>query len=79
MQCNQKETITLKVKDMKAEVGRYYFGRHYSIWGIWQWNVVDETFTSANHIKDVQTYLNQLKIRTNKAIQTKININNERG
>ena len=56
MQYNQKGTITLKVKDMKAEVGRYYFGRHYSIWGIWQWDVVDATFTSANHIKDVQTY-----------------------
>lgn len=27
---------------MKAEVGKYKFGRHRSLWGIWQWDSVDE-------------------------------------
>lgn len=47
---------------MKAQVGRYYFGRHYSSWGIWQWDVVDEKgFTSAKHIDDVHSYEEAVK------------------
>ena len=41
---------------MKAEVGKYKFGRHYNLWGIWQWNWVSETGSSARFIKDVRTY-----------------------
>ena len=41
---------------MQAKVGRYFFGRHYRNWGIWQWDYVSETSSSAKHIKDVFTY-----------------------
>ena len=41
---------------MQAKVGRYFFGRHYRNWGIWQWDFVSETCSSAKHIKDVFTY-----------------------
>ena len=41
---------------MKAEVGKYKFGRHYNLWGIWQWDWVSETGSSARFIKDVRTY-----------------------
>lgn len=41
---------------MQAKVGRYFFGRHYRVWGIWQWDYVSETGSSAKHIKDVMTY-----------------------
>ena len=41
---------------MKAQVGQYKFGRHRSHWGIWQYNWVSETGTSAPFIKDVFTY-----------------------
>lgn len=41
---------------MKAEVGKYKFGRHRSMWGIWQWNMVTEIESSARFIKDVRTY-----------------------
>ena len=41
---------------MKAEVGKYKFGRHRSMWGIWQYDMVSETGTSATFIKDVFTY-----------------------
>lgn len=41
---------------MQAKVGRYYFGRHYNLWGIWQWTYVNEGKESGRHIKDVQTY-----------------------
>lgn len=38
---------------MKAEVGKYKFGRHRSMWGIWQYDWVSETGSSARFIKDV--------------------------
>ena len=41
---------------MKAEVGKYKFGRHRNNWGIWQWDWVAETGSSARFIKDVRTY-----------------------
>ncbi len=41
---------------MKAQVGRYSFGRHRSLWGIWQWNHVTENSASGIFIKDVRSY-----------------------
>ena len=41
---------------MKAEVGKYKFGRHRSMWGIWQSDMVTETGSSARFIKDIRTY-----------------------
>ena len=41
---------------MKAQVGKYTFGRHRNHWGIWQYNMVSETGTPATFIKDVFTY-----------------------
>ena len=41
---------------MKAEVGKYKFGRHRNNWGIWQWDWVSESCSSARFIKDVRTY-----------------------
>ena len=42
--------------NMKAQVGQYTFGRHRSLWGIWQWDSVTETGSSAIFIKDVCSY-----------------------
>ena len=33
---------------MQAKVGRYFGGRHYRNWGIWQWDYVSENSSSAN-------------------------------
>lgn len=41
---------------MKAEVGKYKFGRHRNYFGIWQWDSVTEAGTSARFIKDVYSY-----------------------
>ena len=41
---------------MKAQVGLYKFGRHRNWWGIWQYDSVTDTVTSARFIKDVRTY-----------------------
>ena len=41
---------------MKAEVGKYKFGRHRNNWGIWQYDYVSETGSSARFIKDVFSY-----------------------
>ena len=41
---------------MKAEVGKYKFGRHRNWWGIWQWDSVSEKGASAIFIKYVRTY-----------------------
>lgn len=41
---------------MRAEIGKYKFGRHRNWWGIWQWDSVTETGSSARFIKDVRTY-----------------------
>ena len=41
---------------MKAEVGKYMFGRHRRCFGIWQYDWVSETGSSARFIKDVRTY-----------------------
>ena len=41
---------------MKAEVGKYKFGRHRSMWAIWQWDSVTEKGSTARFVKDVRTY-----------------------
>ena len=41
---------------MNAEVGKYKFGRHRSMWGIWQWDSVTEKGSTARFVKDVRTY-----------------------
>lgn len=41
---------------MKTQVGQYRFGRQYNRWGIWQYDYVSETGSSARFIKDVFTY-----------------------
>ena len=41
---------------MKAEVGKYYFGRHRRCFGIWQYDFVSETGSTARFIKDVFTF-----------------------
>ena len=41
---------------MKAEVGKYKFGRHRSMLGIWQWDSVTEKGSTARFVKDVRTY-----------------------
>lgn len=45
-----------RVMTMKAEVGKYYFGRHRSMWGLWQYDWVSETGSTARFIKDVFSY-----------------------
>lgn len=46
---------------MKAKVGLYRFGRHRSMWGIWQYDTVSENGATANFIKDVATYEEAVK------------------
>ena len=41
---------------MKAQVGKYTFGRHRNHWGIWRYDWVSEIGTSATFIKNVFTY-----------------------
>ena len=41
---------------MKAEVGKYKFGRHYNLWGIWKYIEVSACGSSTTFVKDVQTY-----------------------
>lgn len=41
---------------MKAKVGLYRFGRHRSMWGIWQYDSVTENGASAIFVKDVATF-----------------------
>ena len=42
--------------NMKARVGLYKFGRHRNLWGIWQYDWVSETGSSATFVKDVFSY-----------------------
>ena len=46
---------------MKAKVGLYRFGRHRSMWGIWQYDSVTENGASAIFVKDVATYEEAVK------------------
>ena len=41
---------------MAAEVGKYFFRKRHSIFYIYQYDVVEDGFESAKHIKDAQTY-----------------------
>jgi len=40
----------------KAEVGKYFFGRYYSIWAIWQYITVTEQGTQAAKVTDCVSY-----------------------
>ena len=46
---------------MKAEVGKYKFGRYYNRWGIWLYNYVEKNGNSASFVKDVATYEDAVK------------------
>ena len=46
---------------MKTQVGLYKLGRHYNHWGIWQYDHVSETGSSARFIKDVFSYEDAVK------------------
>ena len=41
---------------MRAEVGKYHFGRHRGCFGIWQYDFVSETGSSSRFVKDVRNY-----------------------
>ena len=41
---------------MKAQVGQYKFGRYRNRWGIWKYDMVSESGTSATFIKDVFSF-----------------------
>ena len=41
---------------MAAEVGKYFFRKRYTVFYIYQYDVVEDAFESAKHINSVQTY-----------------------
>lgn len=41
---------------MKPYVGLYRFGRHRSMWGIWQYDWVGDGAATARFVKDVSSY-----------------------
>lgn len=41
---------------MAAEVGKYFFKKRYSVFYIYQYDVVENGYESAKHISSVQTY-----------------------
>ena len=45
-----------KLEDMASEVGKYFFRKRYTVFYIYQYDVVEEGFESAKHISSVQTY-----------------------
>ena len=49
------------LNNMKAQVGKYFFGRHRRCWGIWQWDSVGNGCASGTFIKDVFTYEDAVK------------------
>jgi hypothetical protein len=57
----QKKAVPLhcktKTKNMKAEVGKYHFGRLHNLWGIWQYDYVSEDgrCTSSRKIENCAT------------------------
>jgi len=46
----------------KAEVGKFFFGRYYSIWGVWQYISVSEQGTQAAKIETCSTYEEALRL-----------------
>ena len=46
---------------MRAAVGKYKFGRHYSKWGIWEYTTVNENGALATFVKDVNTFEDALR------------------
>lgn len=47
----RRDSIIHKHKNMKAEVGKYHFGRSYGKWGIWQVEYVSEDGRSSSSRK----------------------------
>ena len=41
---------------MAAEVGKYFFRKRYTVFYIYQYDVVEDGFEPAKHISSVQTY-----------------------
>ena len=41
---------------MKPQTGKYFFGRRWNGWGIWQWSVVTENSSISVFIKEVLNY-----------------------
>ena len=41
---------------MAAEVGKYFFRKRYTVFYIYQYDVVEDGIESAKHISSVQTY-----------------------
>ncbi len=57
----RKQTLKQAIT-MRAQVGKYYFGRHRSNWGIWQWECVTESGCAmARFVKDVFSYEDAVK------------------
>jgi hypothetical protein len=46
---------------MAKAVGTYYFGRHYSSWGIWVVVYSNNGSVVGEHVKDVRTYEDAVK------------------
>lgn len=47
---------------MKAQVGQYKFGRHRNLWGIWQYDYVSETGSSARFMVDGFLYKGRVEV-----------------
>lgn len=39
-----------------AKIGQYVYGRHYSLWGVWQCTYRDDYRTRGTHITDFPTW-----------------------
>lgn len=46
---------------MTLTVGTYHFGRHRSLWGIWQCEYASNNGSSSRFVKDVYTYEDAVK------------------
>ena len=46
---------------MKAKVGQYFFRMHHGSWGIFQWDSVEDGYSSASHIKDEWSFEEALR------------------
>ena len=57
----KRKQILKQVITMRAQIDKYYFGRHRSNWGIWQYEFVSETGSMGRFIKDVFSYEDAVK------------------
>ena len=48
--CNNKQG-----KDMKAQIGQYFYAPHRNSWGVWQWDMVSENGSMGTFIKDFRS------------------------